>query len=64
MSLGAAPAPRVGRHLAGFFEALVEDHLGGLVVEDERSLRIHEQDRHGEAARELPRQDELYGFGQ
>ena len=51
--------PARGRHLAGLLEALAEDALGRLVVEQEIAVGIDEEQRHAEVAGQLPRQDDL-----
>jgi len=47
------------RHLAGLVETHAEQPFRRLVVEDERPVGIHQDDRHREAARELPHEDQL-----
>src|SRR5215472_1802730 len=56
---GQAGGPFSGRNFSGFVKALMEDRFRRLVVEDQRTHGIDEQDGRGNAARELPRQDDL-----
>ena len=50
--------PALGRHLARLGERLPEDHLGGLVVEDEPPLGIGDEHRRRQLRGELSREDE------
>jgi hypothetical protein len=54
--------PLTLRHLAGLVEAHAEHAFRGLVVEDERRVGVHEEDRHRERARELTHEDQLDRF--
>ena len=46
-------APLLHRHLAGLVITQAEKNLGGLVVEEQRSLDLNQEDRHGKVARHL-----------
>src|SRR4029453_3057555 len=60
---GDERGPLCGRQFARFVEAMIEDRLCRLVVVDEGTRRIDKEDRRRDGARELPRQDDLNGFG-
>ena len=49
----------VGGHLPAFLEAAAQEHLGGLVEEDEAALGIDDENRHGKAAGRLPHENDL-----
>ena len=53
--------PDPGAALAGLIESPADDGFRRLVVVDEVALRIEQQHRHREVARELPHQDDLDG---
>src|SRR5690242_17679442 len=53
----AEPLPH--RHLTALVISTAEQLLGGFVVEEQISGRVHQEDRHGQGAGELPHQDEL-----
>src|SRR5439155_10834705 len=50
-------------NLARFFEALIQNRLGRLVVEDECSLSIHKEYGHGNATGQLSGQNDLDALG-
>src|SRR5437868_2077304 len=54
--------PLGSRHLARFVELAAEDRLRLLVVVNEVAGGVDDENRYGEVARQLPRQDHLYLF--
>src|SRR5215470_15919346 len=55
--------PFLGGHGARLVKAPAENGLGWLVVEQQIALRIHEEERDTEIARQLAGQDDLNGMG-
>ena len=51
--------PYLCRHGAGLFEALAQNRLGRLVVEQKITLGVDQEQRHAQIAGELPHQDDL-----
>ena len=57
------PGLLVDRHLAGFIKVLAKNFFGRLVVVNQRLVGIDDEDGHGEAVGQLPRQNNLNRFG-